>query len=154
MYFTENSYISIMQIEIFSKVKDPRVLGKVRHELEDVLRIALIGVLCSCDDYDEISDLIEDNTEEFKSMGFLKLSNGVSSGDTIRRVVEAVNPEQMRASLAICRDNIVSSLKGCHVIIDGKKLRGRESDKSGVQWVVYPECNGLRLRNMRGRGAC
>ena len=50
MYFTENSYISIMQIEIFSKVKDPRVLGKVRHELEDVLRIALIGVLCSCDD--------------------------------------------------------------------------------------------------------
>ncbi len=107
MYFTENSYISIMQIEIFSKVKDPRVLGKVRHELEDVLRIALIGVLCSCDDYDEISDLIEDNAEEFKSLGFLKLSNGVPSGDTIRRVVEAVNPEQMRASLAICRDNIV-----------------------------------------------
>ncbi len=38
-----------MQIEFFSKVKDPRVLGKVRHELEDVLRIALIGVLCSCE---------------------------------------------------------------------------------------------------------
>ena len=56
-----------MQIEIFSKVKDPGVLGKVKHELEDVLRIALIGVLCSCDDYDEISDLIEDNAEEFKS---------------------------------------------------------------------------------------
>ena len=69
MYFTENSYISIMQIEIFSKVKAPRVFGKVKHELEDVLRIALIGVLCSCDDYDEISDLIEDNAEEFKSMG-------------------------------------------------------------------------------------
>lgn len=139
MYFTENSYISIMQIEIFSKVKDPRVLGKVRHELEDVLRIALIGVLCSCDDYDEISDLIEDNAEEFKSMGFLKLSNGVSSGDTIRRVVEAVNPEQMRASLAICRDNIVSSLKGCHVIIDGKKLRGENPTSRG--------CNGLYILN-------
>ncbi|WP_289731886.1 transposase family protein, partial [uncultured Duncaniella sp.] len=120
-----------MQIEIFSKVKDPRVLGKVRHELEDVLRIALIGVLCSCDDYDEISDLIEDNAEEFKSMGFLKLSPGVPSGDTIRRVVEAVNPEQMRASLAICRNNIVSSLKGCHVIIDGKKLRGENPTSRG-----------------------
>lgn len=128
-----------MQIEIFSKVKDPRVLGKVKHELEDVLRIALIGVLCSCDDYDEISDLIEDNAEEFKSMGFLKLSNGVPSGDTIRRVVEAVNPEQMRASLAICRDNIVSSLKGCHVIIDGKKLRGENPTSRG--------CNGLYILN-------
>ena len=139
MYFTENSYISIMQIEIFSKVKDPRVLGKVRHELEDVLRIALIGVLCSCDDYDEISDLIEDNAEEFKSTGFLKFSYGVSSGVTIRRVVEAVNPEQMRASLATCRDNIVSSLKGCHVIIDGKKLRGENPTSRG--------CNGLYILN-------
>lgn len=128
-----------MQVEIFSKVKDPRVLGKVRHELEDVLRIALIGVLCSCDDYDEISDLIEDNAEEFKNMGFLRLSNGVPSGDTVRRVVEAVDPEQMRASLAICRENIISSLKGCHVIIDGKKLRGENPASRG--------CNGLYILN-------
>ena len=73
------------------------MLGKVKHELEDVLRIALIGVLCSCDDYNEISDLIEDNAEEFQRMEFLRLSNGVPSGDTIRRVVESVNPEQMGA---------------------------------------------------------
>ena len=43
-----------MQIEIFSKVKDPRDLGKVKHELEDVLRMALIGVLCDCEDCDDI----------------------------------------------------------------------------------------------------
>ncbi|WP_289706022.1 transposase family protein, partial [uncultured Muribaculum sp.] len=46
-----------MQIEIFSKVKDPRDLGKVKHELEDVLRMALIGVLCDCEDCDDISDM-------------------------------------------------------------------------------------------------
>lgn len=86
-----------MQMEIFCKVKDPRVLGKGKHELEDVLRMALIGVLCSCDDYDEISDLIEDKEDEFKRMGFLKLSNGVPSGDTVRRVVESVSPDEMRA---------------------------------------------------------
>lgn len=128
-----------MEMEIFCKVKDPRVLGKVKHELEDVLRMALIGVLCSCDDYDEISDLIEDKEDEFKRMGFLKLSNGVPSGDTIRRVVESVNPDQMRASLAISREHIVSSLKGCHVIIDGKKLRGENPCSRG--------CNGLYILN-------
>lgn len=128
-----------MQIEIFSKVKDPRVLGKVKHELEDVLRIALIGVLCSCEDYDEISDLIEDRAEEFRHMGFLKLTNGVPSGDTIRRVVESVNPDQMKASLAISREHILSSLKGCHVIIDGKKLRGENPTSRG--------CNGLYILN-------
>lgn len=128
-----------MQTEFFSKVKDPRVLGKVRHELEDVLRIALIGVLCSCEDYDEISDLIEDSQQEFKDMGFLRLTNGVPSGDTIRRVLEAVNPDQLRASLAVCRDNIVSTLKGCHVIIDGKKLRGENPASKGS--------NGLYILN-------
>ena len=128
-----------MRIEIFSKVKDPRVLGKVKHELEDVLRIALIGVLCSCEDYDEISDLIEDNQQEFKDMGFLQLHNGVPSGDTIRRVLESVNPDQMRASLAVCRDNIISSLKGCHVIVDGKKLRGENPTSKGG--------NGLYILN-------
>lgn len=56
-----------------------------------------------------------------------------------RRVVEAVNPDQMRASLAVCRDNIVSSLKGCHVIIDGKKLRGENPTSKG--------CNGLYILN-------
>lgn len=66
-----------MQIEFFSRVKDPRVLGKVKHELEDVLRIALIGVLTSCDDYDEISDFIEERHVELTDMGFLKLTNGV-----------------------------------------------------------------------------
>ncbi|MDE6548557.1 MAG: ISAs1 family transposase [Muribaculaceae bacterium] len=128
-----------MQNEIFSKVKDPRVLGKVKHELEDVLRIALIGVLCSCEDYDEISDLIDDRAEEFKQMGFLRLTNGVPSGDTIRRVVESVNPDQMKASLAISRENILSSLKGCQVIIDGKKLRGENPTSRG--------CNGLYILN-------
>lgn len=72
-------------------------------------------------------------------MGFLELTNGVPSADTIRRVIEAVNPNQMRASLAVCRDNVVSSLKGCHVIIDGKKLRGENPTSKG--------CNGLYILN-------
>lgn len=45
-----------MQIEIFSKVKDLRNLGKVKHELEYVLRMAFIGVLCDCKDCDDISE--------------------------------------------------------------------------------------------------
>lgn len=128
-----------MQMEIFCKEKDPRVLGKGKHELEDVLRMALIGVLCSCDDYDEILDLIEDKEDEFKRMGFLKLSNGDLSGDTVRRVVESVSPDEMRASLSISREHIVSSLKGCHVIIDGKKHRGENPASRG--------CNSLYILN-------
>lgn len=128
-----------MQSEIFSKVKYPRVLGKVKHELEDVLRIALIGVLCSCEDYDEIYDMVVERQEDLVSNGFLKLSNGVPSSDTIRRVVEAVNPDQMRASINCSVHQIQESLKGCQIIIDGKKLRGENPKSLG--------CNGLFLLN-------
>ncbi len=128
-----------MQIEIFSKVKDPRDLGKVKHELEDVLRMALIGVLCDCEDCDDISDMVTDREEEFKAAGLLKLSNGVPCGDTILRVVESVNPAQLRASLDCCRGHIIESLCGNQVIIDGKKLRG-ENPRS-------PGCHGLYILN-------
>lgn len=128
-----------MQIEIFSKVKDPRDLGKVKHELEDVLRMALIGVLCDCEDCDDISDMVTDREEEFKSSGLLKLTNGVPCGDTILRVVESVNPVQLRASLDCCRRHIIDSLCGHQVIIDGKKLRGENPKSLG--------CHGLYILN-------
>lgn len=131
-----------MNIEIFSKVKDTRDLGKVKHELEDVLRMALIGVLCDCEDCDDISDMVTDREEEFKASGLLKLTNGVPYGDTILRVVEAVNPAQLRASLDCCRGHIMESLCGHQVVIDGKKLRG-ENPKSRLYilnaWVSETE---------------
>ena len=49
-----------MQIEIFSKSKRPARLGQVKHELEDIARMALIGVLCDCEDCDDISDMVTD----------------------------------------------------------------------------------------------
>lgn len=80
-----------MEMEIFCKVKDPRVLGKVRHELEDVLRMALIGVLCDCEDCDDISDMVTDREEEFRASGLLKLTNGVPCGDTIHCTLSSLS---------------------------------------------------------------
>ncbi len=128
-----------MQIEIFSKVKDPRDLGKVKHELEDVLRMALIGVLCDCEDCDDISEMVRDRESDFRASGLLKLTNGVPCGDTILRVVESVNPAQLRASLDCCRGHILESLCGNQIIIDGKKLRGENPRSTG--------CHGLYILN-------
>lgn len=83
-----------MQIEIFSKVKDPRDLGKVKHELEDVIRMALIGVLCDYEDCDDISDMVTDREEEFKAAGLLKLTNGVRSRDTTIYYLSSVEKDE------------------------------------------------------------
>ncbi len=110
-----------MQIEIFSKVKDPRDLGKVKHELEDVLRMALIGVLCDCETVTTYRIWYRPRGR-IQGSRLLKLCNGVPCGDTILRVVESVNPAQLRASLDCCRGHIIESLCGNQVIIDGKNF--------------------------------
>lgn len=58
---------------------------------------------------------------------------------TLRRVVEAVNPNKLRAALDASRGDIVDDLAKNHVIIDGKKLRGENPTSRG--------CNGLYILN-------
>lgn len=128
-----------MKNEIFYMIRDPRELGKVKHSLEDVLRIALLGTICACDDYEEIHDFLCERHEELKDTGFLELANGIPSKYTIERVVESVDPARLRSCLDACREDIVKSLSGRHVIFDGKKLRGESPRSRG--------CNGLYILN-------
>ena len=97
----------------------------------------LIGVLCACNDYDEISDFIEERALEPKEMGFLILENGVPSSDTVRRIVEVVNHDQLYASLDYAREHIVSSLTGCHVIVVDGKTQGLCFKKQGMQRPLH-----------------
>ena len=47
--------------------------------------------------------MIEDSQQEFKDMGFLRLTNGVPSGDTIRRVLEVVKNPEKRCIISVVR---------------------------------------------------
>ena len=130
-----------MQIGIFSKVKDPRDLGKVKHELEDVLRMALVGVLCDCEDCEDcgdISDMVTDK-ERIQSCRIAK----TYQWSTVRRYHTArcrvCQSRPAADSLDCCRGHIIESLCGSQIIIDGKKLRG-ENPKS-------PGCHGLYILN-------
>lgn len=127
-------------------VKDPRDLGKMKHVLEDVLRIALPGTICACDDYEEIHDFVCERHEKLREMGFLELRNGIPSKYTIERVVKSVNPIQLKACLDACRDDIKKSLSGKHVIFRWQETPGRESREQGMQRAVYPERLGVGYR--------
>ena len=38
----------------FSKLKDPRVQGRTRHRLLDIIVMAICGVICGCDDWQQV----------------------------------------------------------------------------------------------------
>lgn len=109
-------------IAIFEDVEDPRA-GNARHDLLELLFIALAAVLCgaeSCADMADFGAAKEDVLREV-----LRLEHGTPSHDTFSRVFRLLDPEAFEAAFARFMGAFAKSnrLKGV-VAIDGKAIRG------------------------------
>src|SRR6516162_7150225 len=79
----------------FRRLKDPRVVGRSRHLLVDIIVLAICGVIADCDDWHEIVLFAQKRLAWFKR--FLKLPNGVPSHDTFERVLANWSRERFKA---------------------------------------------------------
>lgn len=112
-----------MQISTyFTEVQDFRVSGRCLHQLGDILGLVLCGTLADCDDFSEIEDFGNDNIDFLKEELGFTFTNGVPSEDTLDRVIRYLASDQLEASFKACLQDI--TLKGKHLRIDGKELRG------------------------------
>lgn len=106
--------------ECFSDVPDPRTGNAVRHELLEVLTIALTAAICGAETCVDFADFAVDRQALFRS--FLKLQNGLPSHDTFSRLFRLIDP----GAFTRCFGRFVDALgeKGEGVLaIDGKTLR-------------------------------
>jgi predicted transposase YbfD/YdcC len=107
-------------ITIFRDVPDPRTGNATRHDLLDVLMIALTASICGCESCVEFADFAEDREELFRE--FLSLTNGLPSHDTFSRLFRLIDPQ----ALSGCFGRFLEALgaDGAGVVaIDGKTLR-------------------------------
>ena len=80
-------------IDCFSEIEDYRRDNvNRRHELIDVLVIALCGMLSAADDWVSIAAYGRAKKNWF--VKFLSLTNGIPSHDTFNRVFSRIDPEQ------------------------------------------------------------
>jgi predicted transposase YbfD/YdcC len=105
----------------FRKVLDPRVQGRTRHLLIDILVIAICAVIADCDSWSEIAQFGEKRQRWFKR--FLKLPHGIPSHDTFERVFNQVDPRAFENCLIPWLKDINELLDLPHIAIDGKSLR-------------------------------
>jgi predicted transposase YbfD/YdcC len=109
---------------IFSGLADPRA-ANVRHDLLEVLVIALAAVLCGAESCADMEDFGQ--SKEAVLRLFLRLEHGIPSHDTFSRVFRRLKPEAFERSF--CRFMAVFAAAnglrlGGVVAVDGKALRG------------------------------
>lgn len=115
--------------EYFSDLKDTRAKNAKRHELLDIIIIALCAIICDCNTWVDIAEFGESRLEWFQS--FLPLPHGIPSHDTFGRVFALLNPEEFVRCFRLWAEGLREALGGQLVNIDGKTLRGAFDYASG-----------------------
>jgi hypothetical protein len=112
--------------ESIKEVTDPRrIWGNLRHNLEGILVIGLISMLCGGKDFNDMEVLGKAKYEWLK--GFLELPNGTPDSDTFRRVFERLDGGELSKCLTSWVNDNPNSAK--QVSIDGKTSRGSANNE-------------------------
>jgi predicted transposase YbfD/YdcC len=111
-------------ITIFREVRDPRD-PNARHDLADILFVALASVLCGAKTCVDMAEFGEDRLEELRLI--VGLPHGAPSHDTFSRVFRLLDPAELARAFEQCLAAIRQTLgapvpKGV-VAIDAKSLR-------------------------------
>jgi predicted transposase YbfD/YdcC len=107
------------------EVDDPRRPSNgTLHDFQEILVIAMAGVLSDCDTIEDIA--YWGRRKEKWLREFLVLKNGVPSTETFLRVFRALDPKQFEVAFRRWVAGVVGALRGS-VAFDGKTVRGSGS---------------------------
>lgn len=123
-------------ITILRGITDPRTGNATRHDLLEVLTIALVASICGCESCVEFADFAEDREDLFRE--FLVLENGLPSHDSFSRLFRLLDPVALSATFGRFLDHLGEDGPGV-IAIDGKTLRrsfDRAAGKSPLHVVT------------------
>jgi predicted transposase YbfD/YdcC len=106
--------------DCFSGITEPRDSNK-RHQLLDIITIALCAVICGADTWEEIVEFGYAKINWFET--FLELPHGIPSPDTFSRVFASIDPTEFREAFLRWIEAIKTIAKGQIIAIDGKTVR-------------------------------
>jgi predicted transposase YbfD/YdcC len=107
--------------EHFRQLVDPRMGPAKRHELLDILMIAVCAMLCGAEGFTEIAQCGRCKAQWFAS--WLALPHGIPSHDTFNRVFGLIDPAQFMDCFLAWTQSLREVVAGELVALDGKTLR-------------------------------
>lgn len=133
-------------LDLIEELPDPRMEGKVKHNLATVIFVTLCGILSGCESWGDIEDYCETKLKWLSN--YVDFKNGVPSEWTFRRVFTLLDPAFLETLLRTHAAAIVAKQKTSdQIAVDGKALCG--SARQGLKCLhsVTAWCheNGLVL---------
>lgn len=115
--------LDLLSLQIVGwSMSDPRSPRQVRHDLSELLTVAVCAVLCSADEFSDIEAWAKERIDWLR--GFLLLEHGIPSHDTFGRVFAAINPHEFEAAFRRWVGQLIPALgEDAVVAIDGKTSR-------------------------------
>ncbi len=138
--------------DVFGSVSDPRMARTRRHELLDILFIALTAMISGAEDYVTIAEYGRIKQDWFKR--HLELPNGIPSHDTFQRVFARIDPKQLQKCLITWSEQLRSrtDIPGEEVVaLDGKTLRHSFDTAMGVGAIHIVSAWASRARLCLGQ---
>jgi predicted transposase YbfD/YdcC len=136
----------------FQALEDPRVSPATRHQLLDIVVIALCAVVCGADTWVEVEAFGRAKAVWLRS--FLELPHGIPSHDTFGRVFAALDPAQFERGFRSWVAAVADLSAGAVVAVDGKTLRRAHDAAQGKAALVlvsaWAEANRLVLGQVAG----
>lgn len=138
--------------DVFGSVSDPRMARTRRHDLLDILFIALTAMISGAEDYVTIAEYGRIKQDWFKR--HLELPNGIPSHDTFQRVFARIDPAQLQKCLIEWSEQLRSrtDISGEEVVaLDGKTLRHSFDTAMGVGAIHIVSAWASRARLCLGQ---
>jgi len=105
----------------FGQLIDPRVGRAKRHELLDILLIAVCAMLCGAENFTDMAVFGRCKLPWFKT--WLALPHGIPSHDTFNRVFGLIDPARFMDCFLAWTQSLRTAVAGELVALDGKTLR-------------------------------
>ena len=142
--------------ESFAELTDHRVERTRHHALIDIIVIALCGVICGCNSWEDLPKYGRAKRDWLRK--YLRLTNGIPSADTFARVFQRLDPNEfiqcMQEWLGAVR-KAAGAVGEEFVSIDGQTSRGSDSTAFGGRGPLHlVRAWAVQQRLVLGQLAC
>ena len=138
-------------MDYFQELADPRIDRCKRHQLLEIIAIAICAVICGADSWVHVVLFGKSKEEWFRT--FLELPHGIPSHDTFGDVFCRLDPEQFQQCFMEWSQAVAELLPGEVVAIDGKTVRRSQDVPAGKRAIhlvsAWASANTLTLGQVK-----